>query len=141
MAPGVTRAGDTASPRERRWGWLAVLELESWGSVHSLPLRVGAGTGVGAVFPLPALDTRPPSSSHPPGGQLMGHLWRMAQLYLHLEPLVYVQDARAHPRHAAFQGLFLFYNLGESESQQLGGTWGRGTLQVNSGGQGWKEKL
>lgn len=61
-------------PREKRRGWLAVLELG--GRVHSLSLRVGVGTGVGAGFPLPALDTQLPSSLHPPGGQAMGHLWR-----------------------------------------------------------------
>ena len=59
--------------RERRRGWLAVLELESWERVLSR-LRVGAGTDAGAGFPLPASGTQPPSSSHPPGGQVMGHL-------------------------------------------------------------------
>lgn len=37
---------------------------------------VGVGTGASAGFPLPASGTQLPSSSHPPGGQVMGHLQR-----------------------------------------------------------------
>lgn len=42
----------------------------------SCPLMGGVGTDAGAKFLLPALDIQLPSSSHPPGGQVMGHLWR-----------------------------------------------------------------
>lgn len=53
----------------------------------------------------------------------------------------YAQSAGPHPRQAAFQGLFLLYNLGESESWRRGGTLGQGTLLAHRGGQGRKEKL
>lgn len=66
----------------------------------------------------------------------------MAQLYLGSESLVYAQGARLAPHQARFQGPFLLCNLGESEeSQWQGRMQGRGTLQVNSEGQGKKEKL
>lgn len=38
----------------------------------------------------------------------------------------YARGAGPHPRQAAFQGLFLLYNLGKSESQQQGRTRGLG---------------
>lgn len=73
-----------------------------------LPLRAGLGTGASAGFPLPASGTRLPSSSHPPGGQAMGHLWRedgSAEVpgprYLTSEPLVWPL-----PVHRASTGAF-----------------------------------
>lgn len=53
----------------------------------------------------------------------------------------YAQGTVPHPRQASFQGLFLLYNLGESESWRRGRMLGLGTLLANSGGQGGKEKL
>lgn len=53
----------------------------------------------------------------------------------------YAQSTGPHPRQAAFQGLFLLYNLGESESWRRDRTRGLGTLLANSGEQGRKEKL
>ena len=41
-----------------------------------LHLGVGVRADAGAGFPLPASGTRLPSSSHPLGGQVMGHLGR-----------------------------------------------------------------
>lgn len=95
-----------------------MLELESRGRVHSLLLRAGAGTGVGAEFPLPALDTQLLSSSHPPGGQVMDHLWREnGSAVPGFRTPGLCEGHQASPHRAAFQGLFLLYNLGESESQ------------------------
>lgn len=45
----------------------------------------------------------------------------------------YSQGAGPHPRQAAFQGLFLLYNLGESGSQRQDRKRGRGTLHVDNG--------
>lgn len=74
MTPRVTRPDTGSGPRDSKSEWLAVLELVL--GKGSRPLRVGVGTDAGARFLLPALGTQLPSSSHPPGGQMMGHLWR-----------------------------------------------------------------
>lgn len=75
MVSGVTRPGDRARPQGEE-KWVAGSAGAPVLGKGLLPLRVGLWSGAGAGFPLPALGTQLPSSSHLPAGQVLGHLWR-----------------------------------------------------------------